>query len=234
GAARHRARLSAGLHGRDAALLLHALPAQRAPGRPGILLQPVRRHRPAGLRDLRHRAPRHRRQIRPLPAPQRGAGARQHGRGARLPQDGQALRPMNTALLVVFSYLLGAIPTGYLVVKTLKGIDLRKVGSGSTGATNVLRNAGKPAAAFVLIIDILKGWLPVTLAIQAVRGGSVPELPSMLMPWLPCLCGLLALIGHSKSIFLNFMGGKSAATRCGRLIGCSAAAGFTSRRSVAI
>jgi glycerol-3-phosphate acyltransferase PlsY len=134
---------------------------------------------------------------------------------------------MNTALLVIFSYALGSIPTGYWVVKALKGTDLRGVGSGSTGATNVLRNAGKPAAAFVFVIDILKGWLPVTLAIQAVRGGWVPELPSILLPWLPCLCGILAVIGHSKSIFLNFKGGKSAATGCGTLIGCSAAAGFT-------
>jgi acyl phosphate:glycerol-3-phosphate acyltransferase len=135
---------------------------------------------------------------------------------------------MNTALLVIFSYLLGSIPTGYWVVKAWKGIDLRKVGSGSTGATNVLRNAGKPAAAIVFVIDILKGWLPVTLGIHAVRSGWVPELPSMLMPWLPCICGVLAVIGHSKSIFLNFAGGKSAATGCGTLIACSAASGFTS------
>ncbi len=135
---------------------------------------------------------------------------------------------MNTVLLVIFSYALGSIPTGYWVVKAVKGIDLRTVGSGSTGATNVLRNAGKPAAAFVLVVDMLKGWLPVTLAIHAVRGGLVPELPPMLMPWLPCLCGILAVIGHSKSMFLNFAGGKSAATGCGTLIGCSAASGFTS------
>ncbi len=135
---------------------------------------------------------------------------------------------MNTALLLLFSYALGSIPTGYLVVKAFTGIDLRTVGSGSTGATNVLRNAGKPAAAFVLVIDMLKGWLPVTLAIAAVRGGWVPELPSMLMPWMPCACGILAVIGHSKSIFLKFKGGKSAATGCGTLIGCSAASGFTS------
>jgi len=89
---------------------------------------------------------------------------------------------MNTALLVIFSYALGSIPTGYWTVKALKGIDLRAVGSGSTGATNVLRNAGKPAATFVFVIDILKGWLPVTFGIHAVRDGWVPELPSMLMP----------------------------------------------------
>jgi len=135
---------------------------------------------------------------------------------------------MNTALLLIFSYGLGSIPTGYWVVKALVGIDLRKVGSGSTGATNVLRDAGKAAAAYVFGIDILKGWLPVTLAIEAVRGGWVPELPSMLTPWLPCACGILTVIGHSKSIFLNFKGGKSAATGCGTLIGCSAASGFTS------
>src|SRR5205807_2487706 len=74
---------------------------------------------------------------------------------------------MNTVLLVIFSYGLGSIPTGYWAVKALKGIDLRKVGSGSTGATNVLRNAGKPAAAFVFVIDISKGWLPVTRLLGA-------------------------------------------------------------------
>lgn len=135
---------------------------------------------------------------------------------------------MNTLLLIVFGYVLGSVPTGYWIVKALKGIDLRKVGSGSTGTTNVLRNAGKGPAIVVFVIDILKGWFPVVLAIHAVTHGWVPELPAQLAQWLPPVCGILAMIGHSKSIFLNFQGGKSAATGCGTLIGCSAFSGFTS------
>jgi acyl phosphate:glycerol-3-phosphate acyltransferase len=134
---------------------------------------------------------------------------------------------MNAILMVLFSYLLGALPTGYLVVKLTKGIDLRKVGSGSTGTTNVLRNAGKGAALFVFLVDILKGYIPVTVAQQL---QYFPELAaiSWLTPWFPPICGIISMIGHSRSIFLNFQGGKSAATGCGTLIGCNAASGFSS------
>ena len=69
-------------------------------------------------------------------------------------------------LLIFLAYLFGSIPTGYLAGKWLKGIDIRQVGSGSTGATNVLRNLGKPAAIAVLAIDVLKGMA----AIGLVRG----------------------------------------------------------------
>ncbi|HEY9789345.1 MAG TPA: glycerol-3-phosphate 1-O-acyltransferase PlsY [Candidatus Obscuribacterales bacterium] len=137
---------------------------------------------------------------------------------------------MNTALLILFSYVLGSIPTGYWLVKALKGIDLTKVGSGSTGTTNVLRNAGKGAAIVVFLIDILKGYIPVTLGIYAVHHNWVPELAAVpgLDAWLPCICGIISMIGHSKSMFLQFKGGKSAATGCGTLIGCSTLSGFTS------
>jgi glycerol-3-phosphate acyltransferase PlsY len=137
---------------------------------------------------------------------------------------------MNTLLLIVISYILGSIPTGYWIVKSMKGIDLRQVGSGSTGTTNVLRTAGKPAAAAVFVIDILKGYIPVALAIAAVDHNYVPELASApwLVAWLPPLAGITAMIGHSKSIFLKFQGGKSAATGCGTLIGCSLPGGFAS------
>jgi glycerol-3-phosphate acyltransferase PlsY len=135
---------------------------------------------------------------------------------------------MNIALLVIASYILGSIPTGYWLVKALKGIDLRTVGSGSTGTTNVLRNAGKPAAVVVFLIDIFKGWLPVVAAIYAVHQGWAADVPSWLVPWLPPICGITSMIGHSRSIFLGFQGGKSAATGCGTLIGCNAFSGFTS------
>jgi acyl phosphate:glycerol-3-phosphate acyltransferase len=124
---------------------------------------------------------------------------------------------MNTALLLAFAYLAGAIPTGYWVVKAKTGVDLTQVGSGSTGTTNVLRTAGKSAAAFVFFVDILKGWAPVFLSIYAVQHGWVPELGDA-APWLPFVVALLTLIGHSKSIFLKFKGGKSAATGLGNMI----------------
>jgi glycerol-3-phosphate acyltransferase PlsY len=136
---------------------------------------------------------------------------------------------MSIVLLIVGSYILGSVPTGYWLVKMLKGIDLRKVGSGSTGATNVLRTAGARLAAVVFVIDILKGFLPVYITKSLVTGNAFPELSAVtwLLPWLPPLAGIAAVIGHSKSIFLRFQGGKSAATGCGTLIGCHYLAGFS-------
>lgn len=109
----------------------------------------------------------------------------------------------------VLGYLAGAIPTGYLVVKRLTGEDIRTHGSGGTGATNVRRVAGGKAALFVLVFDLLKGMIPVLLSRQL-----YPELP-----WLHVLVALMSVIGHSKSVFLGFAGGKSAATGLGGMLG---------------
>src|SRR5207253_715669 len=100
-------------------------------------------------------------------------------------------------LLVVCGYLLGSIPTGYWTVKALKNIDIRTIGSGSTGATNVLRSAGKWAAAFVLLFDIFKGFLPVYLA-QLAEMQQQYAIPYSDWHVLPTVCGLAAMIGHSK------------------------------------
>src|SRR5271154_2093718 len=103
---------------------------------------------------------------------------------------------MLTALgFVLLGYLMGSIPTGYWVCLA-RGIDIRKIGSGSTGATNVLRAAGKSAAIFVLIADVAKGYIPVWLS-------HTPDVPGA-ENWhvLPVLVGVAAMVGHSTSIFL--------------------------------
>ena len=114
----------------------------------------------------------------------------------------------------LLSYLLGSFPTGYLLVRALKGVDIRSLGSGSTGATNVLRNAGKGPAAIVFGVDIAKGVLAVWLARMITLQ---PTGFSEFIPALQCWAGGMALLGHSRPIWLNFQGGKSVATGLGVL-----------------
>src|SRR6201991_328580 len=138
------------------------------------------------------------------------------------------------------AYLFGSTPTGYLAGRLLKGIDIREHGSKSTGATNVLRTLGKWPALVVLLVDVLKGVAAVVFARwfyawlytwPPVTPPAALDLQTCL-PWAVCLAGLAALLGHGRSIWLNFTGGKSAATGLGVLlamswpIGLAAAAGF--------
>lgn len=127
---------------------------------------------------------------------------------------------LNFGLLLI-AYLLGSFPSGYLAGRLLKNIDIRSVGSGSTGATNVLRTLGKGPAIAVLLADMLKGVLAIVLvrvvlgmALVAPTSGTVADW----LPWLETVAGLMALLGHSKSIWLNFTGGKSVATGLGLLL----------------
>jgi glycerol-3-phosphate acyltransferase PlsY len=127
-------------------------------------------------------------------------------------------------VVVLLAYLFGSFPTGYLAGKLLKGIDIREVGSGSTGATNVLRTLGKVPGAFVLLIDALKGVLAINLGYALFNISYSQNLipptvnPGIWQPYLVTLAGLAALLGHSKSIFLGFTGGKSVATGVGILL----------------
>jgi acyl phosphate:glycerol-3-phosphate acyltransferase len=130
-------------------------------------------------------------------------------------------------LLAIISYLLGSFPTGYLLGRLLKGIDIREQGSGSTGATNVLRILGKGPGVAVLLVDVLKGllalalvnWIyssPPLLGELGFSGKIVP--PEDWRAWLMIACASAAILGHSKSLWLNFMGGKSVATSLGILL----------------
>jgi len=110
---------------------------------------------------------------------------------------------MPTAVVLVVAFLLGSIPTGVLVARQ-RGVDLRKVGSGNIGATNVGRALGKRWAVFVLLVDAGKGALPVLVA------GAVSA-----DPWLPALGGLGAVLGQVFSVFLRGRGGKGVATSLG-------------------
>lgn len=147
--------------------------------------------------------------------------------------------------LIIIAFVVGGIPTGYWLVKILKGVDVRTIGSGSTGATNVYRAAGPVAGIAVLILDLLKGAFPVLLG-KAMSDPSNPwHLPAFMclalpgatlsliaqIVWqyniLPPIGGMVSMIGHSKSIFMNFQGGKSAATGVGTLMACNFGAGMS-------
>ena len=109
----------------------------------------------------------------------------------------------------VVSYLLGSIPTGFLWARAL-GIDIRKVGSGNIGATNVMRALGKGPGAAVLLIDAAKGFLPVCLAPHV--------FPDIDRHALQITCCVFVIAGHNWTCWLKFKGGKGVATSAGALL----------------
>jgi len=113
-------------------------------------------------------------------------------------------------------YLLGSIPTGFMVARA-RGVDIRTVGSGNIGATNVFRILGVPAGVCVLLVDALKGWLAVWLAptlLQAAMAAS-PEASQAVQ--VRVLAGIAAVLGHNYTCWLKFKGGKGIATSAGVL-----------------
>jgi len=111
---------------------------------------------------------------------------------------------------LLLAYLLGSIPTGYLISRWVADLDIRDVGSGSTGATNVLRQVGKGPALVVFLIDVAKGTTAVLLARSLQLGDE----------W-QVLAGLAALAGHIWPVWLGWKGGKAVATGLGMLLGLS-------------
>lgn len=116
-------------------------------------------------------------------------------------------------LALLVSYLLGSLPFGFLMVKLLRGVDLRTIGSGNIGATNAMRVLGKPLGLLAFLLDFAKGLVPVLVFAPALARSSAAEID------LAVLCGGAAACGHVWPVFLRFRGGKAVATGCGALIG---------------
>ena len=115
------------------------------------------------------------------------------------------------------AYLLGSIPTGFLVAQT-RGIDIRTVGSGNIGATNTLRVLGKPAGIFVLVMDALKGWLAVVPLAFLIATILRQPLSGTGHETAQIIAGLCAILGHNYTCWLQFKGGKGIATSAGVLL----------------
>ena len=115
--------------------------------------------------------------------------------------------PVTALLIALGAFLLGSIPTGYLVARA-KGVDIRKHGSGNIGATNVFRTLGKPLGIFVFLVDALKGFAAVWLGARY-GGGS---------DWSGILAAVAAIAGHNYTPWLGFKGGKGIATSAGVLL----------------
>jgi len=120
---------------------------------------------------------------------------------------------MDIIIVILFSYLSGSIPFGLILTRFFGGQDVRKIGSGNIGATNVLRTGNKYLAATTLILDILKGYAPVV-----VTQNYFPEYIQ--------LSALLAFLGHIFPLWLKFKGGKGVATYLGILLALSYSLGF--------
>ena len=130
-------------------------------------------------------------------------------------------------LLLLACYLLGSIPSGYLAGRWLAGLDIRREGSGSTGATNVLRVVGKGPALVVFLIDVLKGTAAVVLAKAVLEPLGAPlGSASWMLDSVVVACGLAALAGHSFPIWLGGKGGKAVATGLGMMLGLATPVGL--------
>jgi glycerol-3-phosphate acyltransferase PlsY len=130
-------------------------------------------------------------------------------------------------IIAIAAYLLGSVPSGFLAGKA-RGVDVRALGSGNIGATNVIRFLGKPIGLCVLIVDALKGWLACTLLVElvlqlmpswAISPGELQASgPFSFRQHLEILGGIFAVLGHNYTCWLGFKGGKGIATSAGVLL----------------
>ena len=112
---------------------------------------------------------------------------------------------MTLLLWLIAAYLLGAVPSSYLIARLVKGIDIRKYGSGNPGATNVYRVVGPAAGVITFILDCLKGFTPVFFSLKVFGGDERIAIAA----------AVAAMLGHMYTLFLNFKGGKGVATGAG-------------------
>jgi acyl phosphate:glycerol-3-phosphate acyltransferase len=120
-------------------------------------------------------------------------------------------------LTVLIAYLLGSVPTGFLVAKA-RGVDIRTLGSGNIGATNVFRILGKAAGILVLVVDAAKGWVAVFVVAKLVSELFYPEAGATAQEWFRLCAGVAAILGHNYTCWLHFKGGKGIATSAGVLV----------------
>ncbi len=115
---------------------------------------------------------------------------------------------MTPVLLILAAYIIGGIPFGYLLVRLTTGRDVRTMGSGNIGATNVLRTSGRAIAVLTLLLDVLKGWVAVWLTARFTNGD----------PMWTSVAALAVMLGHGFPAFLKFRGGKAVATFIGAFL----------------
>jgi len=124
---------------------------------------------------------------------------------------------MTAVLTPILAYLLGSIPFGYLIVRWQKGVDVRSTGSGSTGATNVMRNLGVLGFVITFLLDVGKGTFAVLLA-SRLTSSSAHWIPLSGDPRWIALASIAAILGHCFPVWLKFRGGKGVATGVGVFI----------------
>jgi glycerol-3-phosphate acyltransferase PlsY len=140
--------------------------------------------------------------------------SRLFGRPAPPPAKLSLVMILATLLIVVAAYLLGSVPTGYLLFRIFRKEDIRQAGSGNIGATNVLRSGGKGLGAATFLLDVLKGCSAVWLG--ALLGGLLlPHCPLDKLYEAESLAALCAVLGHVFPVWLGFRGGKGVATSFG-------------------
>ena len=119
-------------------------------------------------------------------------------------------------MTILLAYLVGSTPTGFLMGKA-RGIDIRVVGSGNIGATNVFRTLGVPAGIAVMLIDVAKGWIAVALVARWCNGLFLGGYSELTQEWVRLCAGFGAVLGHNYTCWLKFKGGKGISTSAGAL-----------------